>query len=469
LWDVSAQTALQFERAVDLSSGLSTAVPAFFLTMYFFSWGFFQLKAAYLLYNFSVWNPFWRPDIQNKHREINHILAQPGWSLSRHWTTFYLVYLLAGAPALYLWFRAQPTFENKLFDGLFFSGLVAAMLIVGFNFTQFLQLWKTVRGLLKRLVLMPLDRAFDNLPAELPRMFSGYLYTSRPRRPHFHVSVRLFTRLRLLTLNPDVLKQLQSLSNCTDAQLATLQLELAPDIASDFEKEIQTTPAAADESEDTTVGVTMQKLCVASAVVLGVLELIWKQHPSEEIPRKPAPSSLRDILQWLNGRWPLSRRERRNERKRKKRDPQHALPGNSDQAQAWEWVRLAENFMAAQAVLYVSQYFVQLRNALVSVTVGTLLLLLATTSYPFQPQNLLVVYLLIMVGVVAIGTVTVLVQINRDPFVSRLSNTKPERFTPDWAFISSFATYVLPLLGVLAVQLSGSFRVWLEPVFRILK
>jgi len=74
-----------------------------------------------------------------------------------------------------------------------------------------------------------------------------------------------------------------------------------------------------------------------------------------------------------------------------------------------------------------------------------------------------------MVGVVAIGTVSVLVQINRDPFVSRLSNTKPDQFTPDWAFISSFATYVLPLLGVLAVQLSGSFRVWLEPVFRILK
>jgi hypothetical protein len=142
---------------------------------------------------------------------------------------------------------------------------------------------------------------------------------------------------------------------------------------------------------------------------------------------------------------------------------------DDERAPVWEWVQLAENFVATQAVLYVSQFFVQLRNLLLSVTVGTLLLLLAATSYPFQPQSLLVVYLLVMVGVVTVGTVSVLVQINRNPFVSRLSNTTPERFTPDWAFLSSFGTYVLPLLGVLAVQLSGSFRTWLEPVFRILK
>jgi hypothetical protein len=204
----------------------------------------------------------------------------------------------------------------------------------------------------------------------------------------------------------------------------------------------------------------------AAAATLDVLQKVWQRLPAEEVARTPPAPRHRELLQFLEQRWP----------RRAGGDPPPypralslgGVRGEADKlGPAREWVRLAENFVATQAVLYTSQFFVHLRNLLLSVTVGTLLLLLAATSYPFQPQSLLVVYLLLAVGVVTFGTVMVFVQINRDPFVSRLSNTTPERFTPDLAFLGSFATYVLPLLGVLAVQLSGSFRLWLEPIFRI--
>jgi hypothetical protein len=471
--DMTVEDALTFERAVDLSSGLSTVLPAFFLTMVFCSWGFFQLKADHLLEHYSVANPFTSSgrgvepalfkNIKAYHEEVGRSLAATDWSLPAHLKSFWFIYVLAGLPMVYLFWRAQPTFEGILFDLLVFTGFAIAVMVLGLTFAHFLLLWKTVRGILKRLSMMPLDRAFDNLPAEVAGMFSGYLYTSRPRRSHFAVPVRQFTRLQQLAQPPDFYGKLQQESGCDNDQRNDLEDALRKDIAGDFQNELTDASAL-----DSTVGDSLQELRSATAAVLAVLQGVWNRHPPDEVPRKPSSSLLRDILQWLQGRWLLQ-------------TPPAAPPATptpagwmavraeEENAAVWEWVRMAENLVATQAVLYVSQFFVQLRNLLLSVTVGTLLLLLAATSYPFQPQSLFVVYLLVMVGFVTVGTVTVLVQINRNSFVSRLSNTTPDRFTPDWAFLSSFATYVLPLLGVLAVQLSGSFRVWLEPVFRVLK
>jgi hypothetical protein len=447
--------------------------------MVYFSWGFFQLKSAYLLEHFSVWNPFATTDasrpkpascetIESLHKDVGRTLADLRWNLADHWHTYWFVYVAIGLPFLYLLGRVQPTFEGFWFDLLFRAGFVAGILFLGLTFAQFHALWRTVRRILKQLSMMPLDRAFDNLPGEVAGMFSGYLYTSRPRRAHLAIPVRQFTRLRQLARTSNFYKLLKKLSGCEDAQCNALEEALGKDIAQIFEQELHHSSVGSEEAHDTTVGSSMQELQAATATILDVLQGVWRGHPPDEVPRKPSSSLLRDLTQWLRGRWLVQ-------------EPVTTPPAvanlarwiavraEDEHADVWEWVQQAENFVATQAVLYVSQFFVQLRNLLLSVTIGTLLLLLAATSYPFQPQSLLVVYLLVMVGVVTVGTVSVLVQINRNPFVSRLSNTTPERFTPDWAFLSSFATYVLPLLGVLAVQLSGSFRTWLEPVFRILK
>jgi hypothetical protein len=479
VWGVSVQEALVFERALDLGSGLSSVVPAFFLAMVFFSWGFFQLKSAYLLEHFSVWNPFATTDesrpkpasceaIESLHKVVGRILADLRWNLADHWRSYWFVYVAIGLPFLYLLGRVQPTFEGFWFDLLFRAGFVAGILFLGLTFAQFHRLWKTVRGILKHLSMMPLDRAFDDLPSGLAGMFSGYLYTSRPRRAHFAVPVRQFTGLQQLAQTKDFDAMLKEFSGCSDPQYDALAKALAKDIAQSFEKELHDLSVSEEEAQDTTVGTSMQELRAATSTVLDVLQSAWQRHPPDEVPRKPSSSLLRDLTQWLQGRWvvqePATKTQAAPSAAR-----WIAVRGDDEHAVVWKWVQLAENFVATQAVLYVSQFFVQLRNLLLSVTIGTLLLLLAATSYPFQPQSLLVVYLLVMVGVVTVGTVSVLVQINRNSFVSRLSNTTPERFTPDWAFLTSFATYVLPLLGVLAVQLSGSFRTWLEPVFRILK
>jgi hypothetical protein len=58
---------------------------------------------------------------------------------------------------------------------------------------------------------------------------------------------------------------------------------------------------------------------------------------------------------------------------------------------------------------------------------------------------------------------------NRDELVSRISRTTPGKFSLDSGFLASFFTYIVPAVGVLAAQLSGSFRWLLEPLLRVMK
>jgi hypothetical protein len=133
------------------------------------------------------------------------------------------------------------------------------------------------------------------------------------------------------------------------------------------------------------------------------------------------------------------------------------------------WVELAEGVIATQVVIYISQFFVQLRNLVWSMIICSVLLLLAATSYPFHPERLILYEMLALIGAVVAAVFYVLIQVNRDELVSRISGTTPNRFTLDAGFISSVFTYIVPTLSVVTLQLSGAFRFMLEPLLRVLK
>jgi hypothetical protein len=136
------------------------------------------------------------------------------------------------------------------------------------------------------------------------------------------------------------------------------------------------------------------------------------------------------------------------------------------------WLQLAEDFVAINTVTYLSQYFVHLRNLVQFATVGLLLLLMTVSSYPFQPQHLLTIFVWTVIVVGLVGIVYVLVQMNRDELMSRISKTTPNKFTPDTDFFRGVATYAVPLLGVLAAQFPEVWdliRSLLDPILRALK
>ncbi len=96
------------------------------------------------------------------------------------------------------------------------------------------------------------------------------------------------------------------------------------------------------------------------------------------------------------------------------------------------------------------------------------LLLLAATCYPFHPEHVLLTCLLGLTGGSIVAVVYLLIDMNRDELVSRISRTSQGKFF-DSGFIGSFLTYIVPIVGVLVAQLSGSFRWLLEPIMRVMK
>jgi hypothetical protein len=97
------------------------------------------------------------------------------------------------------------------------------------------------------------------------------------------------------------------------------------------------------------------------------------------------------------------------------------------------------------------------------------LLLLGATSYPFQPERLILLPSLTLIVSVIASILYVLVRINKDELISRITRTMPNKFSLDWDFVSSVFTYVVPMGTVVALQMSGAFRFLLEPLVRILR
>jgi hypothetical protein len=128
------------------------------------------------------------------------------------------------------------------------------------------------------------------------------------------------------------------------------------------------------------------------------------------------------------------------------------------------WVARAEEFVAALFVLYLARFAWRLRRLAAGLMITAVLATLAVTAYPFEPEAL---------GLYASGGLTllaagavgyVLVSANKNPLISRVNRTTPNRFNLTWSFVSNALTLiVIPGLFV-AAQLSGKLRMLVGPL-----
>ena len=131
---------------------------------------------------------------------------------------------------------------------------------------------------------------------------------------------------------------------------------------------------------------------------------------------------------------------------------------------------LAEQFIAVQAVFFVSQYFTQLRYFAYMGTFAAGCLLFALTDYHFEPESLVMLSGAGLVATVVSVVVWGLVQINKNEIVSRVTRTTPGRFSLDSGPLMMNAIRLAgPLLIIVMVQLSGRMRSVVEPVFGLFR
>lgn len=418
-----ARRALFFVRAVDLGTGLSPLTPLFFVCAGYAAWGFFQLKRTHLAERFHVPNPYPPGEafrrLHGADADIRGEATHEAIAV-RHAKPIAGALIALLAFGLAVWLQSLPTVEGWAWDVLFFVGFAGLFLLSSTTLVRLFFLWGRVKALLDAIAAQPMMRAFGRLPLKVTEVFGRYLFTQRPHLSHLQVPVH---QLRLLVEAVE-----------KDAEAPEALRGLGP---------------TADEIET-----------VLADQLAGGRRRGTARRAQRIIQEKMSQVAGR-CLQVLapRGRWlPVDDAFGGNPSKDEAKDP--AEPA---------WVALAESVAATQVVIYVSQFFVQLRNLVWAAVVTSSLLLMAATSYPFHPEKLLLVGLILLSAAGMAGVLYVLIDMNRDEVVSRVTRTTPGKFSLDSGFLGSFLTYIVPVAGVLTAQLSGSFRWILEPLLRVMK
>ncbi len=118
-----------------------------------------------------------------------------------------------------------------------------------------------------------------------------------------------------------------------------------------------------------------------------------------------------------------------------------------------EFFDQAEEFIAGRVVNLLAIVFPSLRNLGFFVLAGLLLMLLAVTSYPFQPRNefLFFNWVVILVFVGSVGLI--FVQMDRDTVLSLLNGTTPGQVNVSRELVIRVLLYVVvPLLALVGAQ-----------------
>jgi hypothetical protein len=130
-----------------------------------------------------------------------------------------------------------------------------------------------------------------------------------------------------------------------------------------------------------------------------------------------------------------------------------------------------EDFLALRVVAYLRYVFSHLRGYLMGGLFPGLLLLIAVSSYAFEPKSFCSLGLLVALLVAAVTTIGVFVAMNRDAVLSLIGGSEAGEVSFDRTFFSNLLTYaVLPLLGLLATQVpAAGFLLddWFRPLLRI--
>lgn len=427
-----ARRILFFFRSLDLGTGLSPLTPLFFLCLGFSAWAYFQLKRIHISDRWETVCPFPTQSEQCGlysevceadrliRREIDHSHLPRNHRLTVLVAGIGVTALLGG-----VWAQSVPTVEGRAWDLMFFVGFSLMIVLMTSTLLHLYHYWVRTNKLFDSIALLPMMRTFTRLPNRMTELFGKFVFSRNPETRHLLVPVH---QLRLLG---------ESLSATADtpAELADV-----PEKAAKIEAALRAMLTARGGERDFRGECDLRRQFSEVAwTCLRAITPRWKSLPVDEAFGVGIFDAEGKVI-------PNAKTEM---------DP--------------PWVALAESVIATQVVIYVLQFLMQIRNLVWSVGCCSTLLLLAATSYPFHPERLLLVCLMLMSGTGIVLVIYVLMGISRDELVSRICRTTPGKVSFDSGFLGGILTYVVPIVGIAGAQLSGSFRWLLEPILRVMK
>lgn len=440
-----AEDAIRYERHGHFTNGVSALLPYMLLYTALFAWGFCLVKKLFLASQHAVATPFpttpARFDILRRlDRNLRGELAPPS-TLRIHFWQGAGLFALTGVGFVALLADMIPPLDGRLLGIVALAVFSMGAFLLLFTLLQFYAAWRVTRKMLYYLALLPMEAAFGRLNEKVVALFGHYLFSQRPRRSHLAVSVQQAEWLQ--------------------------QLYPAFQVAVAFNGKTTPLHPPLDAATLAKLGVAVQNAggALARPPAAAAIKKNWSRKTSEDC-RVLAEQCL-TVLDCL---WPAQSLA-----------GAFGAPADTDKKTPFylglpeddpirQWAMAAEDFVAAEILRYLSQFTAQLRTLLTSLTIGSLLLVLAATVYPFFPQRQLLLGLTLLVGLVAAAIGAFLVQINRDELISRVTRSTPNRFTPDFTFFQGAATYVLPILAAMTFQfpfVTSTLRSLLDPLLHI--
>lgn len=416
-------------RALNLLSGVSPLPPLFLIALAASAWAASAVRRVHLAESLPWKHPCAIagqsdcPNDTNKNAlfnsasssfkgfqtlelEIQDLLRCPTLHLpgDRQAISFviFLAIVIAGVYIFYA--RLVVAIEPPSFYFLFGFCFLLVYLSIVFNILRLFFLWLSLRKVLHALGRHPIRPAF----ARFHRSFPNLPQISLAAAPS------LLTALNFSIQQAVALLRSVKFLRPGRSSLVCASTEAKPHIddAERSYREAVDAEASKKHSESLMAQLAAQRfLAQASCIVEKSLEQVWSSDLASPIP-DPAVEEKREKL-----------------------------------------VEEAEEFLVGRTVLFLSHIFPQMTNLAGLSLASLLLLLLAVSSYPFQPHQLIVIFIWLLIFSFSGVALHMSVQMKRDTVLSNLNGSKPGEISWDREFITRVLLYVvIPILGFLGVQ-----------------
>jgi|GEM_PF-6672890 len=483
--------------------GMSPLAPLAYLALAYYLWSFIGLSRARLLIRFSELGPLpLRGEVLDAGGEISSsgstltpALGDVVSNLRGAWSGSLWRYELLGAglaavPGAYFCLRVRPTWEGAAYDWLLKLALIVLYGLVVVASVHFLTLVSLLRRFLRQLAALPMVDSYDRVAMKMKSSFGI----------NFGVRVPAFEELQLSGYSSTLLERLMAaelpqtaLTQSGQAGARVLDPESqrvgrasdsdspGPDVP--VPEHDEGLPAAYRKVFEHMHGAFEPRSFEVTEALRAFRRAEGGAADIEKRGHQALYGASRVLFVILRKFWALRARVPLTEKLGLVgRDvlpggdfadvPSVALYSAAVPDRVLLWMRIAEDFVTLRIATFLSHVMTHLRYLLTFTLSGSLLLILAVSAYPLEPTRFVTVFSwTLMLGVIALAF-TVIVRMERNEVLSRLSGSTPGQVDFNFALAGQLVVYVgLPLLAVFAnifPELRDQLFAWLGPMRRLL-
>ena len=436
-------------RSLYLLSGVSPLLPVFLISMAGFAWAlgsYFRVRALEAIESEKGFLPLGLDlaEISTLEKTLRALLHCSALSLPNA----YIVVSLVMASGVYLCLAFVRSVESSALYLLLLFSFVLVNLVLWLGVLRFFCVARQMHHLLRQIAWTPLGPACGRLRKELPGLPKIDLASPAPTLSRLMYSVE-YAQLLWRRAHSLLVPRQQELRLATAVGEGPL-----PNHSTESNAKTSAGPVLSATDVEALQSLSSQEF----ASLITEAETAWKAardadasgNMGERTDKKAeSQGALANVTtavsQTLQASW-------------WKKDPDLLVDqGGTTESPAAGVFRLGEDFLVGRLGSLLAHVLPQMQNLIATSVAGLLLMLLAVSSYPFEPHDILLLFN--WAGILAFVAIAmwVFIQMNRDPVLSSLNDTTPGQISWNKEFVVRIVMYgIVPILALLGAQFPQS-------------